>query len=227
MILWFSRVPSDFVVQSNTPPEALIETLSILSILIVRFPAHLAASTEKSQPLKILAPLLSHPRPVVRKRAIVTISQFIPISQPHLFTELLKTNVFPNLAVGANLDKQRTTIQLIAAVARHSPLQIAPVLGDVVGGILKAVQRDDDDLRESCLQALEAIVLRCPSEVVPYLPACIQVGTQYIKHDPNYAVDDEDEEMADADEDEDEEEGEDELVHTRQLILKTNSMQIF
>ena len=43
-------------------------------------------------------------------------------------------------------------MQLVAAVARHSPLQIAPVLGQVVPGILKAVQRDDDELREGGLQ---------------------------------------------------------------------------
>ncbi|KAF9016837.1 ARM repeat-containing protein [Hymenopellis radicata] len=207
---------------TSTPPEALVETLSILSILIVRFPTHLATATTDSQPLKILAPLLSHPRPVVRKRAIVTISQFIPISQSQLFTELLQTSVYPNLAAGANLDKQRTTVQLIAAVARHSPSQIAPVLGDVVSGILKAVQRDDDDLREGCLQALEAIVLRCPGEAAPYLSSCIQVGTQYIKYDPNYAVDDdEDEEMADAEEEEEDGDAEDEYSDDEDMSYKT------
>lgn len=191
---------------SSTPPEALIETLSILSILIVRFPTHLSNATADAQPLRIVAPLLVHSRPVVRKRAIVTVSQFIPISQPELFNELLQQSVFPNLAPGANLDKQRTTVQLVAAVARHSPQQIAAVLPDIVGGILKAVHRDDDDLRESSLQALEAIILRCPTEIAPYLTSCIQVGNQYIKYDPNYAVDDDDEDMGDGEDDEEEDE---------------------
>ncbi|KAK0197925.1 armadillo-type protein [Armillaria mellea] len=186
---------------TSTPSETLIETLSILSILIVRFPSHLTSATADAKPLRVIAPLLVHSRPVVRKRAIITLSQFIPLSQPQLFTELLQTNVFPHLVPNANIEKQKTTVQLVAAVARHSPLQIAPVLGDIVGGILKAVQREDDELREGCLQALEAIVLRCPNEATPYLSSFTQISIQYIKYDPNYAEDDEDEDMADPDED--------------------------
>ncbi|KAG6884973.1 hypothetical protein C0992_005551, partial [Termitomyces sp. T32_za158] len=194
----------------NTPPEALVETLSILSILISRFPVLLAGTAFDPPPLPVLAPLLSHGRPVVRKRAITTLSQYVPISHPELFHEVLKTNVFPHLDDSANVEKQRTTVQLVAAVARHSPAQIAPVLGQVVPGILKAVQKDDDELREGSLQALETILLRCPTETTPYLDAIVQVGNQFIKYDPNYAGDDEDEEMADADEYEDDEELDDE-----------------
>ena len=195
--------------------------MSILSILISRFPNNLANATFSPPPLTALAPLLDHQRPVVRKRAIITLSQFIPISQAALFTELLKTKVLPNLAPSASLEKQRTTVQLIAAVARHSPTQIAPVLSDIVPGILKAIQKDDEELREGSLQALEALLLRCPTEITPYLSSIIQAGNQFIKYDPvciirdfspfdlnliiqNYAGgDDEDEEMADADEDDD------------------------
>jgi cullin-associated NEDD8-dissociated protein 1 len=90
---------------------------------------------------------------VVRKRAIVTLSQFIPISQPGLFTNLLNKDILPFLAPSAILEKQRTTVQLIAAVTRHSPLNITPVFDQIVPGVLKAVQRDDDELREGCLQA--------------------------------------------------------------------------
>ncbi|KAG5651284.1 hypothetical protein H0H81_009201 [Sphagnurus paluster] len=189
----------------QTPPEALVETLSILSILISRFPALLASADLNPEPLRVLAPLLSHVRPVVWKRAIVTFSQYVPISKPELFNELLSSTVFPFLDGDAKLDKQRTTVHLVAAVARHSPLQIAPVLDKIVPGILNAVQKDDEELREGSLQALEAIVLRCPTESTPYLDAIVQTGNQFIKYDPNYAGDDEDEEMEVDDEDEEEE----------------------
>jgi len=43
-------------------------------------------------------------------------------------------------------------VQLIAAVARHSPSQIAPVLDQIVPGILHAIEKDDDELREGSLQ---------------------------------------------------------------------------
>lgn len=158
--------------------------MSILSILISRFPIAISSTTYEPPPLAVLTPLLSHPRPVVRKRAIVTLSQFIPISPPDLFAELFKVNVLPNIGPSAGLDKQRTTVQLIAAVARQSPLQIAPVLDQIVPGVLKAVEKDDDELREGSLQALEALVLRCPTEADSFLPAIIAAGTKYIKYDP-------------------------------------------
>lgn len=56
------------------------------------------------------------------------------------------------LAPSTSVDKQRTTVQLVAAFVRQSASQIAPVLGDIVPGILKAAQRDDDELREGSLQ---------------------------------------------------------------------------
>ncbi|KAI0344168.1 ARM repeat-containing protein [Trametopsis cervina] len=189
----------------SIPPETLLETLAILSILITRFPAYLSDPALSPAPLTVITPLLSHPRVAVRKRAITTLAQFLPISQPQHFLDLLKTLIIPNLAPSADLDKQRTTVQLVAAVARHSPHQIAPVLNDVVPGIIKAVSKEDEELRESGLQALDALVLRCPTEITPFLGNIIQAGANSIKYDPNYAgdVDDEDEEMADDDEDDD------------------------
>lgn len=96
--------------------------------------------------------MLAHPRPVVRKRAIITLSQYIPISQTTLVSELLAINVFPFLAPNANIEKQRTTVQLIAALTRQSPSHVSPYIGDVVPGVLKSVSRDDDELRDGCLQ---------------------------------------------------------------------------
>ncbi|EKM60594.1 uncharacterized protein PHACADRAFT_203767 [Phanerochaete carnosa HHB-10118-sp] len=189
---------------SSIPPETLIETLSILSILIARFRPYLADPNLQPQPLAVLTPLLQHPRSAVRKRAIATLAQYLPLSQPQHFSELLTVIILPNLAPSASVEKQRTTVQLVAAVARHSPHQVATVLNDLVPGIIKAIAKDDEELRESGLQALEALVLKCPAEVTPYLSSIIQSGTQYIKYDPNYAGDDEvdeDEEMVDEDDD--------------------------
>lgn len=43
-------------------------------------------------------------------------------------------------------------MNLVAAIFRQSPQQLTPSLGDIVPGILQAVKRDDDELREGCLQ---------------------------------------------------------------------------
>lgn len=138
--------------QSDTPPETLLETLSTLSILITRFPAHFADPSLNPQPLIAIAPLLIHSRPAVRKRAISTLSQFVPVAPPELFSTLLENNILPFLVANANLEQQRTTVNLIAAIFRQSAQQLTPSLGDIVPGLLQAVKRDDDELREGCLQ---------------------------------------------------------------------------
>ena len=162
----------------------MIETLSILSILITRFPVYLADPNLEPQPLAVLTPLLQHTRPAVRKRAIATLAQFLPLTQPQHFSELLRVIILPNLQPSAGVDKQRTTVQLVAAVARHSPHQVATVLNDLVPGIIKAISKEDEELRESGLQALDALVLKCPTEITPFLGNVIQCGTQFIKYDP-------------------------------------------
>lgn len=43
-------------------------------------------------------------------------------------------------------------MNLIAAIFRQSPQQLTPSLGEIVPGLLQAVKRDDEELREGCLQ---------------------------------------------------------------------------
>lgn len=88
----------------------------------------------------------------MRKRAIVTLSLFVPTSTPDVFSQLLDSEVTPNLASSANVERQMTTVQLVAAIARNSPQRIAPSLPIIIPGLLKAVQRDNDELREAALQ---------------------------------------------------------------------------
>jgi cullin-associated NEDD8-dissociated protein 1 len=96
----------------HTPPEALIETPSVLSILITRSPAHISSTAFNLPPWTVLAALLSHPRPVVHKRAIITLWQFrvISISQPAFGTNLLDNIILPFLSADAAIEKQRTTV---------------------------------------------------------------------------------------------------------------------
>ncbi|KDQ17665.1 hypothetical protein BOTBODRAFT_172104 [Botryobasidium botryosum FD-172 SS1] len=187
----------------STPPETAIDTLSILSILATRFAPYLADLDQP--PLDILSPLLNHPRPAVRKRVILTLAQFLPPSSPRAVTTLLKS-LPPLLAASATLDQQRTTVQLLGAIARYAPNKLESTLNEIVPGIINAAGRGDAELSEGALQALETIVLKCPTEVTPFVAPIITVGSELIKYDPNYAGDDDDdEEMNDADEDEDEE----------------------
>lgn len=160
-----------------------------------------------------LTPLLSHPRPAVRKRAILTLAQFLPSAQQSLFDELIKSTALPGLRdesdSGSGLEQQRTAVQLVGAIARQSSGRIAPILGEIIPGVLKAAAQDDDESHEYALQTLEIFVLRCPTEIAPFLGQIVQTGIKLIRYDPNYAGDDEDEEMADmdAEDDEDDDDG--------------------
>ncbi|KAG8745439.1 hypothetical protein FRC10_007982 [Ceratobasidium sp. 414] len=185
----------------TTPPDALIETLATLTILVSRFPSHVPPT----EPMTVLTPLLAHARPAVRKRAISTIASFVPHLSDAETQAFISSTILPGLANNkVALDAQRTTVHLVAAVARY----LAPSLGEVVPGVLAGIGREDEELREAGLQALELLTLRCPSEIAPFLPELVTAGTTYIKYDPNYAADDEDgedEPMADGDEEEEDE----------------------
>jgi cullin-associated NEDD8-dissociated protein 1 len=187
----------------------MIETLSILSTLITRFPAQLASITLTPPPVATFTPLLAHPRPVVRKRAIVTLSQFVPHAEQPSFDDLLNGTILPGLrsdpSSSSTLEQQRTIIQLVTAIAKLSPGRLINSIDSIAPSILKACAKEDDELREYALQALEVIVLRCPSEVSPFLGQIVQTGTKLIKYDPNYAGDDdEDTEMDDLEDEDDE-----------------------
>ncbi|CUA71409.1 Cullin-associated NEDD8-dissociated protein 1 [Rhizoctonia solani] len=186
---------------ASTPPDALIETLATLTILVTRFPSQVPPQ----EPMTVLTPLLLHARPAVRKRTISTIASFVPTLSQDDLQQFISTTILPGLQPSASLEKQRTTVNLVAAVARY----LASSLNDVVPSVLKGVNKDDEELREAGLQALELLTLRCPTEITPFLPDLISTGTTYIKYDPNYAGDDDDDDepMEDQDEDEDEDEG--------------------
>ena len=138
------------VEKSTTPPETVIEMLSILSILVSRFPVYLA--DVYPSPIVTFTPLLSHPRSAVRKRAVFALAQFLPTASEQTFDKLLKSTIQPALSPTVTLDHQRTIILLVGAIARFAPQQIGPVLNVIVPSVLSAASRDDVELREVCLQ---------------------------------------------------------------------------
>ncbi|KAG8804388.1 hypothetical protein FRC16_008910 [Serendipita sp. 398] len=188
----------------STPPEAILEGLTILNILNTRVPDEVAKLEPK--PITVFTQLLKHNRVAVRKRAIVTIAQFIPTSSPSVFGTVLRDYISPSWGSSIPLDRKVTAVQLVGAIARTSPQRIGPVVGETLPGLFSAISKDDGELKESCLQSLESLVLRCPQEVTPSLNQIINSALEYIKFDPNYAADDdedEDEEMAEVDDDDD------------------------
>jgi cullin-associated NEDD8-dissociated protein 1 len=156
-----SRESDGICVQPGIPPDTLIETLSILSILVTHFPTYVSSLSLAPPPIQTITPLLTHARPAVRKRAIVTLSQFVPLSAPDLSAHLLSAVINPNLQLSAPLEKQRTTVNLVAAIARTSPQRLASGLRTIISGLLRVVDRDDEELREGALQVKVSLYPTC------------------------------------------------------------------
>lgn len=78
----------------------------------------------------------------------VLIASFVPNLPEAETKSFIDSTVLPGLAPGGALDAQRTTVHLVAAVARH----LAPSLADIVPGVLAGIARGDEELREAGLQ---------------------------------------------------------------------------
>ncbi len=59
---------------------------------------------------------------------------------------------------------------------------------DIVPGVLNLAAKEDPELREGALQALEALVYRCPAEITQFLIPIIALGIQLIRYDPVSSV---------------------------------------
>jgi cullin-associated NEDD8-dissociated protein 1 len=81
--------------------------------------------------------------------------------------------------------------------------QIIPVLRRLTTGLKRDESVDEDnELTETALTTLEAIIRKCPLEVNSYLDDLLDTSFTLISYDPNYVYnDEEDEEMKEDDED--------------------------
>ncbi|PWN28611.1 TIP120-domain-containing protein [Jaminaea rosea] len=178
--------------------ELIIDSLDVLADLFLRFPRNLVenAGLQKAG-LQSLLPLLGHSRVAVRKRATSALSTLAASSSSEVFTQL-SSAISTDLS-GTDTERIKTVVQLVGALARLSPRRLGRRLPDFMPRIVENAQKEDDDeLRETCLQAMELVLLRCPTEITPFLNQLIDIGIQLIKHDPNFAGgNDSDDEMAD------------------------------
>lgn len=120
-----------------------------------------------------------------------------------LLGELIKAIVAGIKAKG-KASTLRAYMQAVSQVGRSSGVRIAKFVKELAPLVLAYVKDDegveseeDEELRENCFGALESFILRTPSEVGPFVPAMVDAALVYIKHDPNYAYDDDEAGAAD------------------------------
>ncbi|XP_011807733.1 PREDICTED: cullin-associated NEDD8-dissociated protein 2 isoform X2 [Colobus angolensis palliatus] len=164
--------------------------------------------------LHCLLPQLSSPRLAVRKRAVGALGHLAAVCSTDLFVELADhlLDRLPGPRAPTSPAAIRTLIQCLGSVGRQAGHRLGAHLDRVVPLVEDFCNLDDDELRESCLQAFEAFLRKCPKEMGPHMPNVTSLCLQYIKHDPNYNDDsDEDEEQMETEDSEfSEQESEDE-----------------
>lgn len=187
------------VADAGASQELLIDSLDILAELITKFSANVTAALPlQNAVLKAVVPAMRRSRPAVRKRSLTVLGALGSCATSDVFTQL-SVQLSSDLAPQTSVDTRKTAVQLIGMFARTCPRRLGRRLPEFMPSVIQTAQHDDDELRETCLQSIELILLRCPAEVTPFVNASIDLAISLIKHDPNYAGFDDDEEMADAD----------------------------
>ncbi|PWN51713.1 TIP120-domain-containing protein [Violaceomyces palustris] len=190
----------------SSSQELLIDSLDVLADVFTRFSSSLAQNVQiQKQALNALVQTMGHQRPAVRKRSLVALGALGSCSTSEIFTQLA-VQMHNDLQL-VQLERTRTVVQLIGTLARTSPRRLGRRLPEFMPLVIATVKQDDDELREVCMQTMESILLKCPTEVTPFVNAIIESGLKLIKHDPNYAPggDDSDEEMGDVEDEDDDE----------------------
>nr|XP_040147369.1 cullin-associated NEDD8-dissociated protein 2 [Ictidomys tridecemlineatus] len=208
-----------------------LEALDILSDMLSRLGAPLG--TFHASLLHCLLPQLSSPRLAVRKRAVVALGHLAAACSTDLFVELadhlldrlpgprapdafIFAKSLPRgrchpackvVTVGCGLGRPREGSGLA-----DLPGPAGAHLDRLVPLVEEFCNLDDDELRESCLQAFEAFLRKCPKEMDPHVANVTSLCLQYLKHDPNYNdhSDEDEEQMETEDSEFSEQESEDE-----------------
>eukprot|EP01087_Luapelamoeba_hula_P011790 TRINITY_DN324_c0_g1_i1.p1 TRINITY_DN324_c0_g1~~TRINITY_DN324_c0_g1_i1.p1 ORF type:complete len:1220 (+),score=279.85 TRINITY_DN324_c0_g1_i1:138-3797(+) len=198
---------------SQEDPEIVLECLGVLTDLLKRFATLMDSDHEKIQ--KGILPHLTSTRVAARKRAISCLG-YLSISTPDKLFGDLVSYILGTIEKSKKANHIRTLISVIGAISRSVGYRLGKFLEDknVIPLLAKYLHDDrfenDDEMRENCFQTFESLVLRCPSEIRPFLPVVIKESLEYIKYDPNVAGDedegsDDDEGGSDAEDYSDEE----------------------
>lgn len=159
-----------------------LEALDILSDLLSRFGDLLIPFHDVI--LGALVPQLESARQAVRKRTIVALSYLLSTCSTEAYNEVI-LHLLNGLEKPQNPGTIRTYIQCLASICRQAGHRLNHI--DRVMQLLNQYsQRDDDELREFCLQACEAFVQRCPEAIKPHIPSIVDLCLTYLTYDPNY-----------------------------------------
>lgn len=184
-----------------------LEALDILGDLLSRFGGLLVQFHPSL--LEALSPQLKSPRMAVRKRSIIALGHLVMSCDQALYVKLINMLLEELAASEGQQDaaaamNTRTYIQAIGVVCRNAGHRFGDHVERVVPLVLKYSSRDDEELREHCLQVCENMLYKCGKEITPHVASIVNLCLQFVTYDPNYnyedGMDDDDDMDCDADE---------------------------
>ncbi|KAK1926054.1 putative TIP120-family protein TIP120B [Papiliotrema laurentii] len=216
------------ILTSTSPspdPQIASELLQILKDIFLRFPDRIAASPDsQSAALSSLISILSTSRNnSIRKRATEAVPALIS-TNPSIFSIEFPQQLEAGLRQDG--DVGNAWIGLVAALAKEQTL-VAKLGGMVTEGkiiniILEhTADTEQVDSVEAALVTIESLILRCPTEISPYIPQILQRALELVRYDPNYVeLSDDDVDMNGDDDDEDDDFEEDAYSDEEDLSWK-------
>lgn len=185
----------DVIDRQSNDVAVQLEALDILSDLLSRFGNKLGKFYISIQ--KSLVPLLESERSAVRKRAITALANLLACCELELFNETIDLLVQKLSQSTKDLSLLQTYIQSLAAVSRLCGQRFGLHLEKIMPIIVNLCERQDDELKEYCIQVFDAFLRKAPKEITPHVSVIVGICLKYISYDPNYNYDDDeqDEEM--------------------------------
>lgn len=184
-----------------------LEALDILADLLTRFGSLLVSFHPAI--LEALLPQLASPRLAVRKRTIQAMGHLVMSCNHVLYVKLME-HLLDGLVKNAATSTTRTYIQAVGAICRQAGHRFGENVERVVPSLIQFINVDDDELREFCLQAFEALVHKCPKEMANHIGDLTTLCLNLLSYDPNYNYEEENDEDEDGNMDTEEEDEENE-----------------
>ncbi|XP_046445430.1 cullin-associated NEDD8-dissociated protein 1-like [Daphnia pulex] len=165
-----------------------LEALDILADLLTRFGSLLVSFHEAI--CEALLPQLASPHLAIRKHTIQALGHLVMSCHHTLYVKIME-HLLDGLAKNSTTSTTRTYIQAVGALCRQAGHRFGENVERVVPSLIQFINVDDDELREFCLQAFEALVHKCSKEMTPHIGTLTGVCLELLAYDPNYNYEEE------------------------------------
>jgi len=170
--------------------DVQLDCLELLHETLLRHSESLMSAHDDIQKQLLMVSLAT--RPMVRKRAITCISDLCVSCSRPIFDEIcafLKDAL--SRRAPKDMNQTRTAVLTLSAIAKTCGYRLAEHLPDLIVPLMNLFEenemKDDEELMENFLHALDSLVSRCGHRMSPYIDRLVTLFLTASTYDPNYA----------------------------------------